>query len=68
MKNSMFKIIQCILIASVIIGSLFAVYSFQKKTFVRGKYGSKCYTVKNMNKNIKYPIYFNSLHECLVTL
>lgn len=64
----MSKIIQIILISIIVIGSLFAAYSFQRHTYVKGKYGQKCYTIENMNRNIKYPIYFDSLEDCLNTL
>lgn len=65
MKN---KLIYIFITLIVIVGTLYAIYSFQTKTYVRGKYGEKCYTLENMNKNIKYPIYFNNLNSCLNSL
>lgn len=56
------------IILIVAIGTLYAIYSFQNETYVRGKYGKHCYTVKNMHPNIKRPIYFNSLNNCLNSL
>lgn len=33
--------------------------------WVAGKYGSKCYSVRSVNKNIKYHVYFKTEEECL---
>jgi len=62
------KIIYFFIALIVVIGTLFAVYSFQNKTYIRGKYGEHCYTIKNKHPNIKHPIYFSSLQDCLNSL
>mgnify|MGYP003646018926 CR=1 FL=1 len=64
----MYRVVKYIFILSLILAISASISLFQKRTYVKGKYGEKCYTLENMNKNIKYPIYFNNLNSCLNSL
>lgn len=68
MINSMKIIIGIIITMFIIFVIAYMVLGYKTQTYVRGKYGKHCYTVQNQNKNIKHPIYFKSLQECLETL
>lgn len=37
-------------------------------TYVRGKYGHKCYPEESIHGNIKYQIEYSSLESCLESL
>lgn len=37
-------------------------------SFVKGKYGHKCYAVGSEHGNIEYKVYFKTLEECLNSL
>lgn len=36
--------------------------------YVRGVYGNRCYPLHMANLNIRYPVYFNNLDDCVKTL
>ena len=58
------KIMAGIIIATTILSGIIY-YQVASNTFVRGKYGTKCYKTFNAHRNIKYHIYFKTLKECL---
>lgn len=37
-------------------------------SFIRGEFGVKCYINGSEHGNIKYPIFFDSLEDCLASL
>lgn len=47
---------------------VFSATATSNKNFIRGQYGKKCYMVGSEHGNIKYPIYFETLDECLKSL
>lgn len=52
----------------VVFGCFFVARAVGDDEFVRGKYGAKCYIRGTEHANIKYPIYFDTLDDCLKSL
>lgn len=48
----------------IFIAALFLTQSYYF-TYVKGQYGHYCYTANKVNKNIKHPVYFSSLQNCM---
>lgn len=48
---------------------LLVMFAFAKQTtsYLKGKYGQKCYISGSEHKNIKYPIYYDTLDDCLAS-
>lgn len=58
-----------VIIAAVILGLVaFSISATSNNNFVRGKHGSKCYMEGTEHGNIRMPIYFETLEECLKSL
>lgn len=47
---------------------LFTVYANEKAEFLKGKYGHKCYMRGSEHGNIEYPIFFESVDDCLKSI
>lgn len=64
------RVFPLIVIAIIVFGLItFTQLSKEENSiFVRGVYGSKCYPKGFENKNIKHPLYFDSLNECIASL
>lgn len=57
--------------SAAVIVSLLAIIIFSpahEREFVRGKYGSYCYTVETANRHITTPLYFNTYQDCMASL
>lgn len=65
--SSPFSIAVFILSLGILILALYHVHSFNH-AIVKGKYGTKCYLAGQESNNIKYPVYFDSLDECMKSL
>lgn len=61
------KLLLAIIIVLICFG--IGLFSFARRDgFIRGQYGRKCYNVGSEHGNIKYPVYFETLEECLDSL
>ena len=48
--------------------TMFCSFIFAKKvddSYISSRYGTKCFAIGQEHKNIKYPILFESLDDCL---
>lgn len=57
-----------LLITAIMFGSFVLSYARIGGDFVRGKYGGKCYIVGSEHGNIEYPVYYDTVEECLESL
>lgn len=55
-------------ITIVILVSVFLLASDSKMVWVRGEYGKRCYEKGEEHKNIKYPVLFETLEDCLESI
>lgn len=61
-------VIGIVAIILLVLASLAVAYAVNKGEYVRGEYGKKCYITGSQHGNIKYPIYYDTLAECLKSL
>lgn len=57
-----------LIMGAILFGAFFIAQAVGKGEFVRGRYGTKCYITGSEHGNIEYPIYFDTVDECLRSL
>lgn len=62
------NVIVFVIVALVIIALSYLGYTLDMTRFVRGEFGKKCYIEGQEHKNIKKPLFFNSIDLCTESL
>ena len=68
-QKRQFRLLLILVLVEVIaVAGLFTVHRAGEGEYVRGKFGEKCYHIGSEHGNIKYPIFYPSLDDCLKSL
>lgn len=68
MARGLFLSITVTTIICVFIIAAILLYKDKTWNFEKGKFGKKCYPFAQADKNIKYPLYFDTMENCQKTL
>lgn len=66
--NRYWPVICAAVVGFVIVAGAYAYTQDKQLEYVRGQHGDICYLRDFANKNIKYPLYFRTIDECVASL